>query len=54
MLTEKTPFELCYHFKSAIHMWTEDKSMKSEKAPAAKEAVIEVNNDVDEAKNIWE
>ena len=52
--TEKTLFKLCYCFKSVICMWTEDESMKSEKAPAVKEVIIKVNNNVDEAKNIWE
>ena len=54
VLTEKTPFKLCYHFKSVICMWTKDESMKSKKALTVKEAVIKVNNSIDEAKNIWE
>ena len=54
MWTEKTSFKLCYHFKSVIHMWTKDESMKSKKAPAVKEVIIKVNNDIDKAKNIWE
>ena len=50
--TEKTPFELCYCFKPVICMQIKGESMKSEEAPAAKEAVIKVNNNVNEAKNI--
>ena len=37
-----------------IHMQTEDKSIKSEKALTVKEAVIKVNNDINKVKNIWE
>ena len=54
MSTEKTLFELYYCFKPVIHMWTKDKSIKSEKALTVKEVVIKVNNSIDEVKNIWE
>ena len=52
--TEKTSFEICYHFQPVIHMWAEEEIMKSSETPAAKEAVVEINDEIHERKDLWE
>ena len=52
--TEKTSFKIYYHFQPVICMWVKEEMMKSSKTPAAKEAVVETNDEVHERKDLWE
>ena len=52
--TEKTSFKIYYHFQSAIHMWVKEETIKSSEISAAKEAVVETNDEVCEGKDLWE
>ena len=50
--TGKTSFEIYYHFQPAIHMQAEGEMIESSETPAAKEAVVETNDEVHKRKDL--
>ena len=51
--TNKTPFELCLCFDPAIHMWSKDKMMKTNKVPSAKKMIFNKDDEIYQRVDLW-